>query len=286
MQCVRMLKPIIEEFPQLAKAYRYLRDIRRLREIPKETPMGFRLLGNIEMERGMFEPEETVLAQKLLKQVDVFINIGANIGYYCCMALYYGKYSVAFEPIQINLLYLYKNIKANHCENNIEIFPIALSDKVGIIDIYGGGTGASLIKGWAGMAAHDFRQVPTSTMDNVLGSRFQGKKCFILVDIEGAEMYMLGGAGSFLNRHPKPIWMVEISIFEHQPKGIQINPNLLSTFKIFWDNGYEAWTAGKVVRSIHPDEIKAINRTGHDTLFTHNFLFFEQGGKENLLDSL
>jgi hypothetical protein len=110
--------------------------------------------------------------------------------------------------------------------------------------------------------------VPTSTMDLILGSRFEGKKFFILVDIEGAEKLMLEGASSILLAEPKPIWMVEIQISGNQPNGTCINPNLLSTFKIFWDKGYEAWTANKQCRHIHFDEIDRIIRSVKDTIFT------------------
>ncbi len=88
---------------------------------------------------------------------------------------------------------------------------------------------------------------------------------------------MVEGATSFLDREPKPIWIVEISISEHQPKGSNVNPNLLSTFSIFWNKGYEAWTVGKQLRPINPDEVENIARSAKDYLFTHNFLFIEEG---------
>jgi FkbM family methyltransferase len=220
-QFIGIAKPVVERFPKAAAAYRYMRDIRQILQEPKETSMGFKFIGDRSMEQGIFEPEETKIAAKLFPQVDVFINVGANIGYYCCQALRYGKHTVAFEPIEFNLRYLYKNIKANHWEKMIEVFPIALSDKISIIEIFGGGTGASLVKGWAGTSEQYVTLVPTSTMDNILGSRFQDKRCFLLVDIEGAEKYMLAGAAKMLAREPRPIWMVEISISEHQPKGVK-----------------------------------------------------------------
>jgi FkbM family methyltransferase len=280
---IRRVKPIVERFPKLAMAYRYIRDSWPIYEEPQETKMGFKFAGNQSMQNGLFEPEETRIVKKILSSVNVVINIGANIGYYCCIALSQKKYVIAFEPINLNLQYLLRNIKANSWESRIEIYPIALSNKVGVIEIYGGGTGASLIKGWAGTNEHHVTLVPSSTLDNILGSRFQDKRCFFIVDIEGAEQLMLEGASSIIDMEPKPIWMVEISSSEHQPKGVSINPNLLSTFHIFWDRGYEAWTADKQCRAIHPDEIEAIVRSGMDTLHTHNFLFIEAGKCRSML---
>lgn len=282
-QLVKSFKPWVERFPALATTYRYLRDSRRLLEKPKITPLGFKLVGNRFMEEGLFEPVETELAKKLLQRADVFINVGANIGYYCCLALNYGKRVVAFEPIGLNLKYLHKNIKANHWEDRIEIFPLALSNKVGTGEIYGGATGASLIKGWAGINQEQGAKITVSTMDNILGSRFQGERCFVLVDVEGAEKDVLEGAQGFLHRHPKSIWMVEVSVTEHQPGGVKINPNLFSTFDAFWRKGYAAWTADKQCRQVYPDEIGQIVKSGKDTLLTHNFLFMERGRKERLI---
>jgi FkbM family methyltransferase len=242
--------------------------------------MGFKLIGNETMESGTFEPEETEIVRKILHEADLFINIGANIGYYCCIAIQDGKNVIAFEPIETNLHYLYKNIRANHWENKIEIYPIAVSDQTGIIEVFGGGTGASLIKGWAGQSEDNVRLVPTTTLDTVLASRLDRKKCFILADIEGGEDRMLRGAEYILGQNPKPIWLVEISISEHQPQGISINPNLLRTFKRFWDNGYEAWTADKRMRPITQMEIEKIVKGGPITIKTHNFLFMY--GKEGV----
>ncbi|MFH1602807.1 MAG: FkbM family methyltransferase, partial [Pseudomonadota bacterium] len=183
----------------------------------------------------------------------------------------------AFEPIALNIQYLIKNVEANHWNDSVEIFPLALSDKSGVVKIYGYGTGASLSMGWG--RAHE--QYPTmvmaATMDEVLGSRFLGKKCLVLVDIEGWEKKMLDGALTLLNRQPKPIWMVEITTVEHQPQGVAINPNFAATFQMFWDRGYEAWTATRMSRRIFPEEVERVVRREQYALPTHNFLFVEEG---------
>jgi FkbM family methyltransferase len=137
------------------------------------TPWGFKLAGNTAMKQGSFEPVETKLVRDILKDVDVLVNVGANIGYYCCHALSMGKQVIAIEPIQRNLYYLLKNIKSNGW-NDAEVFPLALSNSTGVLEIYGGNTGASIVKGWAGTPESYVNLAPSSTMDEVLGERLKG----------------------------------------------------------------------------------------------------------------
>lgn len=185
----------IKRCPAAAIMIRRVRDGIISRRAPKATSMGFKFAGLKAMQRGEFEPHETAIVRRILPAVDIFINVGANTGYYCCWALSSGKHTVAFEPIDTNLRVLYRNIQANRFESPFEVFPVALSDAAGLTTIYGSGTGASLIRGWSHIDEKDLRVVPVMRLDDVLGGRFRGQKCFVLVDIEGAEYRMLlGGA--------------------------------------------------------------------------------------------
>lgn len=270
---VSLVRPIIERFPCAASLYRGMRDQLNSMEKPQLTPWGFKLAGNPAMARGTFEPVETELVRSLLDEVDILVNVGANVGYYCCHALSMGKPVIAFEPVPRNLSYLCKNIKANNW-SGAEIYPIALSNSVGVLEIYGGDTGASILKGWAGTPESYMTLVPCSTMDIVLGSRLSGKKALILVDIEGAEKWMLEGADILLANDPKPMWLVEIMSKDHQPGGIKINPNLVSTFQTFFQRGYQAISADKDSRPITIEEVSRV-ASGSSEFGIHNFLFYE-----------
>ena len=284
-QFIQFVRRVIRLFPRLFMVYRYVVESWHLNEVPQATSQGFKFIGNKSMQEGNFETEETQIVNRIIPNVDIVINVGANIGYYCCIALSHDKDVVAFEPINLNTKYLLRNIKANNWQSKIEVYPMALSNKVGVVDIFGGGTGASLLRGWNNVPDQYVTLVPTTTLDHILSGRFQSKKCFIIVDIEGAELLMLEGASSFIDKDPKPIWMIEIEVSEHQPNGLKINPNLASTFHLFWSKGYEVWTADEQCRMIYPDEIEAIVENGVDTICAHNFLFFEKGKKSEYLHS-
>ena len=270
---IQILKPLIERFPSIAMTYRQVRDARESGSEPKLTNLGFKFYGNEQMENGLFETIETNLVKKIFLKVDCVVNVGANIGYYVCQALQSNKKVFAFEPIEKNLKYLLKKIRANNWQENCEIYPVALSNKTNIVEIYGGGTGASLIKGWSGTPESYSTLVPCLTLNEVFGNRLDGYKIFVIVDIEGAENMMLQGATALLDMNPKPIWFIEISVSEHQPEGTKINPNILETFEKFWARGYEAFTADNHLRKITRAEILKIIETQIDSLATHNILF-------------
>lgn len=248
-----------------------MRDQLDMMDEPKTTLWGFKLAGNKAMVNGTFEPIETNLVRKFLQEVDVLVNVGANVGYYCCHALSMGKPVIAFEPIQRNLHYLCKNIRANKFDG-VEIFPMALSNKVGVMEIYGGDTGASLVKGWANIPENYSMTVPCSTMDRVLDNRLFGKKVLVLVDIEGAEKWMLEGASKMIVNEPRPIWLIEIMSKDHQPNGININPNLVSVFELFFQNGYQAFTADKGMQAISLEKARSV-ANDFSSFETHNFIF-------------
>ena len=273
----KFLKSTAKKYPKIAGIYRAFRYGPQIIPTPVMTPMGFKFSGSQAVQNGTYEPDETNLVKKLLADVDYVINIGANIGYYACIALKENVPVIAFEPIETNIQYLLNNLNANRFQSNCEVFPIALSDTVGIIKIYGGGSGASLIKGWAGTAEDFSCLVPSSTLDLVLGNRFNHERLLIIVDIEGAERRMLDAALKLLDMNPKPLWLIEINGSINQPKGVNMNPHFLETFEIFWQRGYESIMSGETMRHISRDEISNCVKTGNDITGSHNFLFFDKG---------
>src|SRR6266853_5886515 len=149
---------------------------------------------------------------------------------------------------------------------------MALGSRLGLIKIFGGGTGASLIEGWAGTPAYYNRIVPINSLDNSLGTRLAGMRSFFLIDVEGGERGILEGAEKQLTLNPKPVWMVEIQTTYHQPAGRGVNPDLQRTFEIFWNYGYEAWTAQRKSKMVGKEDVEKISFTGINHLGAHNFM--------------
>lgn len=268
----KIIRSTLEHFPTIAQFLRNSRDALDRRAPAIMTPWGFRLAGHEAMASGTFEAEETAIVRKLLQEVDVFVNVGANVGYYCCHALSLGKPVVAFEPIARNLHYLLTNIRNNGWETQAEVFPVAVGDGANILQLWGGSTGASLIKGWASIPESYVTQVPVLPFDRLMADTLHGKRALILVDVEGAEHMVLQGASHALTNEPHPIWMVEISVDDLQPAGTVINPRLVDTFDLFFQNGYRAFTAADTALEVSKNDILDAS-VGKKRLSSPNFVF-------------
>jgi FkbM family methyltransferase len=220
------------------------------------------------MQAGTFEPEEIALVLRLLPRFDVLVDVGANVGLYTCLALQHGKQVIAFEPLPTNVSTLCRNLAANGWST--EVWPVALSDAAGIAFLYGGGTGASLVKGWAGISENWRRPIPLNTLDYILGARFADKRLFIKIDVEGSEFDVLRGAASILSRGA--IWLLEITLDIHRSIP---NPNFLATFELFWERGYSCFTIDGE-RQVTRDDVFRWTELGRVDSGTYNWLFMPE----------
>jgi FkbM family methyltransferase len=214
------------------------------------------------------------LIQQLLKAAEVFVDVGANVGFYTCLARKSDKHTIAVEPLRENLDYLYANLKVNGWLD-VEVYPVGLAHHPGLATLHGFGTGASLLSGWARIPPSLGRTIPLSTLDILLGDRFRGKQLLIKVDVEGAEYDLLQGASKVLANEPAPVWIVEVNLSEHHPTGI--NPRFLETFAMMWRCGYRSWTADRERRAVGPDDVERWVAQGWVEFGKSNYLFAKVG---------
>ena len=137
------------------------------------------------------------------------------------------------------------------------------------------GPSASLVKNWANYSSRFRIIVPVSTLDNVLAGRLHGKRLFIKMDVEGAEFKVLKGAMETLRLLPKPIWLLEICLEEFHPDGK--NPDFREIFNLFWQHGYQAFTATAAPTLVKPSDVANWTAKGHAESGTFNYLFTKSG---------
>ncbi len=280
------LKKIVGKFPALSVYLRRRKEDRLRQRTPVVTKYGFKFAGYPQMESGGFEPTETVIVRSLIPHFEQFVNVGANIGYYCCHALQLGRPVVAFEPSPSNMFMLLQNVCANGWDDRVEVFPLALAATHGVLNFYGDGTGASLVPGWAGVPRRYVSRVPVSTLDRVLGDRLLDSRNLFLVDVEGAELSMLNGALKHLDHASQSAWMIEVCISEHLPDGETINGRLADTFDMFWSRGFIAYAADGSGRPVTQSMIERVLQTGIDDIGTHNFVFLKSPAAPELVSAL
>jgi FkbM family methyltransferase len=282
------LKNFLRRFPRLVSAYRDLH-WRRLvladwrdamfgdRITSGMTPLGFHLVtrnhpANRAMLQGAFEPDETALLLQHLPQIDVFVDVGANVGYYTLLALKHGKRAIAVEPQPRNLQCLYAGLAANRWEDRVEVFPVGLGPQPGIATLYGAsGPSASIVPNWAQYGSKYRQTIPLLTLDIVLADRFVDREVFIKIDVEGYEYQVLQGASNTARRVHRLTWLLEICFDEYHPAGR--NPHFAETFDWFWRLGYEARTANSARAAVRPQDVERWCRTGRCDSGTINYLF-------------
>ena len=256
--------------PTLTRYYRNLRDKRQIAR-PLLTTHGFRLAGPANMASGAWEVDETRAFLECLEPRPACIDIGANVGFYSCLAATRGKQVVAVEPLPRNLEFLYRNLEYNGI-SNVEVFPMALSDKSGVMPLYGHADTASFISGWAGASGVRHVAVPATTLDTIAAERFSGVPLAIKLDVEGFELEVLKGAARTLCLNPKPAWLVEIFLTNSAIPG-GINHRFSETFEVFWDSGYRSYEVDPGRRLVQPRDVNRWLEKGSIDRGSSSFVF-------------
>lgn len=261
--------PIDVLFSKDARRHLRLLKERTVRK-PVTTPWGFQFIGPDFLVSGDFESEETSLVRDALREVDILVNVGAHMGFYCCHALEMGKRVIAVEPNPDNLFYLLRNIKMNGWSEKVEVFATAVGSHPGISDIWGSGTATSLVRGWAGNDSFS-SLAPLITLDRIAAEAIEGQRALFVVDVEGYELFVLQGARRCLKSTPRPLWLVEITTTQNRPMNEAFNPYLIETFSEFFDRGYECTTADSKTEKIEIAKIQSV--LNGERLDSHNFFF-------------
>ena len=177
---------------------------RRLRCMPTKTKYGFSFAGHSLFMTDKWEQTDQKIISKLLSKSDLFINVGANIGFYCCLAQSMSVKTIAFEPDQMNCDLFIRNMKINGFGDNIVLNPVAVGDTCGFAEVYGMWTTVSLVQGFCD-GLDSPRTVPTLKLDDaVLGSAWLSGRVLVLIDVEGWEQNVLNGAVRMLALDHKP----------------------------------------------------------------------------------
>ncbi|MGE3800033.1 MAG: FkbM family methyltransferase [Candidatus Kapaibacterium sp.] len=180
--------------------------------------------------RRTFETGTTEAFAQLLRHDDVFIDIGANIGWYSLIASKLSPNGIihAFEPVPFIFNKMKRNWELNGFQNEIHFNNLALGeDENGEITIY---TFEGLYHGHSSLSTlnrDDYKAstVPMTTLDHYIAEHQVDRVDLIKMDTEGAELQVLHGATALLESDAPPIWVIELNTetsesFGHTPADV------------------------------------------------------------------
>jgi FkbM family methyltransferase len=158
----------------------------------------------------VYERHVTRYLKGLLEPGMVFLDLGANIGYFTMMAaVMVGPQGqvLAFEPAPANCDLIRKSVAENGVDN-VRLFPVAVSDRAGEVAI-DAGAGQSNSRIMELSAATEGRQiVRTVRIDDTLDDL--ERLDVVKIDIEGAEPLALRGMKDLLAAF-RPVIVLELS---------------------------------------------------------------------------
>lgn len=157
---------------------------------------------------------DLIIAEKLVDESSIFVDIGANIGLYTKYISPLVKQVKSFEPVPFTFDMLSKNV-AKFELGNVELNQVAISSSDGEatieVPIQGGARNyyrASLELSNSDNSSEMKIRVPTKTIDSLFLIQIE-EISFIKIDVEGHELSVINGAASFL-KSTHCAWLIEI----------------------------------------------------------------------------
>jgi FkbM family methyltransferase len=222
---------------------------------------------------GRWEPNLSSAIESILAEGDVFVDVGANIGYYSLLASKLvgpGGQVVAIEALPSTHALLKRNLSDNGV-NNVRTANVAVSDAAGQLTVYSGIAGNT---GSATTVPIEGRQ-PIVTVDalplnEILTLQERENVALIKIDIEGAEVTVLRQILDTIHLYPeKTKIIVEMTPSTGDVELDDLFSSVLSAgfqaYKIEnkydWDS-YLQWVGGKA-----PEPVNELPGSTCDILF-------------------
>jgi FkbM family methyltransferase len=163
---------------------------------------------------GYYEKIELDVFERLVGLSRTIIDVGANIGLYCCLAAARASEKseiVAFEPIRENLDYLRRNIDQNGQNSRVVVEDQAVGESTGELKIF-------LAKGDIvrhspssknARGSQNAVSVPMVALDEYVAENLNRPVDLLKIDVEGYDGYVLRGATRIMECD-KPTLFVEL----------------------------------------------------------------------------
>jgi FkbM family methyltransferase len=206
---------------------------------------------------GSFEPNEFALLDRILKPGMVFVDVGANDGYFSIFAAKrvgtQGRV-LAFEPSSRERAHLFRNLRLNGI-TNVTVLPLALGNSEGVVELKladGLHTGHNTLGKFVHEDVHPWfsEDVEIRTLDSLCENLKVDRVDVIKIDVEGGEAGVTAGARHTLAKF-QPILLLELNDRGLRAQG-QSASELLRTLRVDLDYEILSFVSAKRSRAAEP----------------------------------
>jgi len=155
---------------------------------------------------GCWEPFESLVVSRLLcaalvgdGSTPLFVDCGANIGWYSLLAAHLGVDVLAVEPMPENAALLAHNVRVNAVEHRVRVERCALGDRRGVAELHLSATNQGdhrlhAGESWDGSRRRSTVAVEVRTLDDLLAELLEGRRPRVIkLDTQGSESAILHG---------------------------------------------------------------------------------------------
>ena len=190
---------------------------------------------------GVWEPNLTRWVSRRLDPGDVFVDVGANAGYFSLLASTLVGESgsvVAIEPLPA----LYEATRANVARNglrNVRTVNVAASDRVGRLELFRGPashTGLTSLVAEPGLELEC--EVESLPLSAILDDEELRRARLVKIDVEGAEAAVVAGMESLLRSGRRDL---EVLVEIHPKQLARMNKSPNDVLDAFFEAGFRAY---------------------------------------------
>ncbi|GEC73461.1 methyltransferase, FkbM family [Flavobacterium flevense] len=154
----------------------------------------------------LFDYEESMFLIHNLKENELFVDIGANVGHFSLLAAGICKAQViAFEPIPLTFNKLKKNIDLNKLSEKVSLFKIGIGEENSLLNFT---TTKDVMNGVAMEYETEVVSVEVKKLDDIPTVK---NATFLKIDVEGYEFFVLKGASKVLKSEELKFIIIELN---------------------------------------------------------------------------
>lgn len=146
---------------------------------------------------GLHEFQDMAFVLHLLRQGDIFVDVGANVGAYTVLAGALDARCISIEPIKRAFDHLILNIRLNGISNIVDARNIGVGSHQGILKFTKELDTVNHVAVGSEANGSALSEVEVDTLDNVIA---ESQPVLIKIDVEGYETEVVAGAEQVLSK--------------------------------------------------------------------------------------